>query len=191
MNKKFLRKKMISELSSLDEKYKNEKEGILKDKLLDFINEHDIKSMGIVLAMPHELDTDDIISWMKKDGREVYTPVCDYTSKKMNFCRFVSFDGVTTDEKNLRVPSDSKDINNEVELIVVPGLIYSETGYRIGYGGGFYDRFLKDYEGLKVSLLFDEQIGEVITVEHDVPVDVLITPGRTIDAKTRRFTNEK
>ncbi|AKG74004.1 5-formyltetrahydrofolate cyclo-ligase [Salinicoccus halodurans] len=191
MDKKSLRKKMISTLSSLDKNYKNEKEEILKDRLVDFIKEHDIKSMGIVLAMPHELDTDGIIAWMKEEGREVYTPVCDYNSKEMNFCRFVSFDDVTMDEKNLRVPSDSRDINNEVDLIVVPGLIYSDTGYRIGYGGGFYDRFLQDYQGLKVSLLFDEQIGEVVTEEHDIPVDVLITPERIIDAKSRRLMDEK
>lgn len=191
LDKKSLRKKMISTLSSLDKNYKNEKEEILKDRLVDFIKEHDIKSMGIVLAMPHELDTDGIIAWMKEEGREVYTPVCDYNSKEMNFCRFVSFDDVTMDEKNLRVPSDSRDINNEVDLIVVPGLIYSDTGYRIGYGGGFYDRFLQDYQGLKVSLLFDEQIGEVVTEEHDIPVDVLITPERIIDAKSRRLMDEK
>lgn len=191
MDKKHLRKNMISTLSSLEKTYKNEKEEILKEKLLEFIKEHDIRSMGIVLAMPHELDTDGIITWMKEDGREVYTPVCDYESKDMNFCRFVSFEDIIIDEKSLRVPSSCDDINNQVELIVVPGLIYSEAGYRIGYGGGFYDRFLKDYKGLKVSLLFEEQIGEVVTEDHDVPVDVLITPGRTIDAKSRRLTDEK
>lgn len=186
MDKRSLRKNMIATLSALDESYKTEKESILKDKLLDFIKNNNIGSMGIVLAMPHELDTDGIISWMKEDGREVYTPVCDYTNKEMNFCRFESFEEIVIDDKGLRIPSDSKNINNQVELIVVPGLIYSETGYRIGYGGGFYDRFLEDYDGLKISLLFDEQVGEVITEDHDIPVDILITPNRTIDAKSRR-----
>lgn len=191
MDKKSLRKKMISTLSSLDEDYKSEKEEVLKEKLISFIKEHDIKSMGIVLAMPHELDTDGIISWMKKEGGEVYTPVCNYKTKKINFCRFKSFDDIIVDEKNLRVPSDNTEVNNQVEVIVVPGLIYSETGYRIGYGGGFYDRFLKDYEGLTVSLLFEEQLGNVIAEKHDVPVDVLLTPERTIDAENRRLLNEK
>src|SRR5699024_3533378 len=136
-------------------------------------------------------DTDGVISWMVQSGREVYTPVCDYREKEMNFSRFSSFDDVVTDEKNLRVPSDQSDVNNQVDLIVVPGLIYSETGYRIGYGGGFYDRFLKDYSGLKISLLFEEQIGEAVREPHDVPVDILITPERTIDAKSRRLANEK
>ncbi|KKK35513.1 hypothetical protein WN59_01385 [Salinicoccus sediminis] len=191
MDKKSLRKNMISVLSSMDEVSKNEKEDILKERLIGFIKEHDIRSIGIVLAMSHELDTDGIISWMVESGREVYTPVCDYREKEMNFSRFVSFDDVVTDEKNLRVPSDTSGVNNQVDLIVVPGLIYSEAGYRVGYGGGFYDRFLKDYSGLKVSLLFEEQIGEVVREPHDIPVDILITPERTIDAKSRRPANEK
>src|SRR5699024_12116742 len=65
-------------------------------------------------------DTDGVISWMVQSGREVYTPVCDYREKEMNFSRFSSFDAVVTDEKNLRVPSDQSDVNNQVDLIVVP-----------------------------------------------------------------------
>ncbi|WP_281166635.1 5-formyltetrahydrofolate cyclo-ligase [Salinicoccus carnicancri] len=191
LDKKSLRKNMISVLSCMDEGAKNEKEDVLKEKFIDFIKEHDIRSIGIVLSMPHELDTDGIVSWMVESGREVYTPVCDYREKEMNFSRFFSFDDVVTDEKNLRVPSERSNVNNQVDLIVVPGLIYSETGYRIGYGGGFYDRFLKDYSGVKLSLLFEEQIGEAVREPHDVPVDILITPERTIDAKSRRSGDEK
>src|SRR5699024_347968 len=81
-----------------------------KKKLIDFIKEHDIHPIGIVLSMSHELDTDGVISWMVQSGREVYTPVCDYREKEMNFSRFSSFDDVVTDEKNLRVPSDQSDV---------------------------------------------------------------------------------
>ena len=186
MSKKTLRKEMISTLSSMDEQYKKKNEEILKSKLLDYIEAHNIESIGIVLAMPHEMDTDDIISHLVRQGKLVYTPVCEYSSKQLNFCRFTSFDKVTKDEKNLRVPEDTEDVNNSPDLIVVPGLIYSEEGYRIGYGGGYYDRFLIHYDGLKVSLLFEEQLGEVIVEHHDIPVDRMITPERIIDAEAKR-----
>ncbi|WP_342386955.1 5-formyltetrahydrofolate cyclo-ligase [Salinicoccus bachuensis] len=189
MNKKALRKEMISTLSSMETSYKKKNEEVLKSRLLDYIEEHDIESIGIVLAMPHEMDTDDIISHLVRQGKLIYTPVCDYSNKQMNFCRFTSFDKVTKDEKNLRVPEDTEDVNNRPDLIVVPGLIYSEEGYRIGYGGGFYDRFLSHYDGLKASLLFEEQIGEVVVEHHDIPVDVLITPDRVIDAEAKREKN--
>src|SRR5699024_9598805 len=191
LDKKSLRKNMISVLSSMNEKPKNEKEEILNKKLIEYIKEHDSHSNGIVLSISNELDTDSVISCMQHSRREIYTLECDNIEKEMNFSKFSSMDAVVTDEKKLRVPSDQSDVNNQVDLIVVPGLIYSETGYRIGYGGGFYDRFLKDYSGLKISLLFEEQIGEAVREPHDVPVDILITPERTIDAKSRRPANEK
>ncbi|GAB3071645.1 5-formyltetrahydrofolate cyclo-ligase [Salinicoccus sesuvii] len=186
MSKKALRKAMIATLSSMESVDKQKHEEILKDKLFDFIESHKIQSLGIVLSMPHEMETDDIIEQLVQQGKQIYTPVCDYKSKTMNFCRFRSFNEVVEDEKHLRIPQDTKDVNNNPEMIVVPGLIYSETGYRIGYGGGYYDRFLIDYTGLKVSLLFEEQLGDVVVENHDIPVDHLLTPERIIDARAKR-----
>ncbi|MFC3418109.1 5-formyltetrahydrofolate cyclo-ligase [Salinicoccus hispanicus] len=186
MDKKALRKEMIATLSSMEPADKQECEEILKNRLLDFIESRGIQSLGIVLSMPHEMDTDGIIKHLTLQGKLVYTPVCDYKNKQMDFRRFISFDKVVKDEKNLRIPEDTEDVDNNPEMIVVPGLIYSEDGYRIGYGGGYYDRFLSHYGGLKVSLLFEEQLGEVIAQNHDIPVDLLITPERTIDAQAKR-----
>ncbi|WP_020008424.1 5-formyltetrahydrofolate cyclo-ligase [Salinicoccus albus] len=191
MSKKSLRKDMMAVLSSLDEQYKASCEEQLKSKFVEYIRQNDVNSIGIVLSMPHEMNTDDIILWMKAQGIAVYTPVCDYSSKEMNFIKFVSFDDVLSDEKNLRIPSDTSVMNNQPDLIAVPGLIFSREGYRIGYGGGFYDRFLKNYNGLKLSLLFDEQLGDVVKETHDVPVDILITPTETVDSRARRQINEE
>ncbi len=186
MNKKDMRKEMMDRLASLDPSDKKRKEETLKTKLLEYISQLNITSVGIVLSMPHEMDTDGIISQLKSQGIEIYTPVCNYDQKVMNFCEFSSFDAVVKDEKGLRVPKDAERVNNAPGLILVPGLIYSQTGYRIGYGGGYYDKFLANYTGLKVSLLFEEQLGEVIVEPHDIPVDILITPERTIDAAEKR-----
>ncbi|MCG1009008.1 5-formyltetrahydrofolate cyclo-ligase [Salinicoccus sp. ID82-1] len=189
MNKKALRKEMMATLSSMKPADKQEREEILKSRLLDLIESQGIQSLGIVLSMPHEMDTDGIIDHLTLQGKLVYTPVCNYENKQMEFRRFTSFDKVTKDEKNLRIPEYTEDVNNHPEMIVVPGLIYSQDGYRIGYGGGYYDRFLSHYDGLKVSLLFEEQLGEVIPENHDIPVDLLITPERTIDAEAERKRN--
>lgn len=191
MSKKTLRKDMMAVLSSLDEQYKASCEEQLKSKFVEYIRQNDVKSIGIVLSMPHEMNTDDIILWMKEQGIAVYTPVCNYSNKEMNLIKFVSFDDIVSDEKNLRIPSDTSVMNNQPDLIAVPGLIFSKEGYRIGYGGGFYDRFLKNYNGLKLSLLFDEQLGDVVKETHDVPVDVLITPTETVDSHARRQIHEK
>lgn len=185
MSKKDARKKMIGRLSDLDENYKQQQEDILKSELLDYIKGNDFKSVGIVLSMPHEMDTDKIILSLLDDGIEVYNPVCDYDEKVMNFHPFTTMEEVTLDEKGIRIPPVTAPYN-DFDLVVVPGLVFDEEGYRIGYGGGFYDKFLKDFAGHKVSVIFEEQFGEVEKEPHDIPVDFIITPDRKLNAKAGR-----
>ncbi len=67
--------------------------------------------------------------------------------------------------------------------VLTPGLCFDESGYRMGYGKGYYDRFFAQHPGLlKVGIAFEEQIAkEVITDSHDVPLDYLITEKRIIE----------
>lgn len=185
MSKKESRKNMIGTLSALDEDYKSEKENILKDELLQYIKDNNFKSVGIVLSMPHEMDTDGIISSLLEDGVKVYNPVVDYNNKVMNFYPFTNLEDITKDEKGIRIPPATVK-TNDFELVVVPGLVFDEKGYRIGYGGGYYDKFLADFNGHKVSVIFDEQFGSVQNESHDIPVDYIITPTRKLDVKAGR-----
>jgi len=60
--------------------------------------------------------------------------------------------------------------------VLVPGIAFSRTGRRIGYGGGYYDRFLAGHPGPKIGLAFELQIiDEFDAFSHDVPVDVVVT----------------
>ena len=64
----------------------------------------------------------------------------------------------------------------EIDLIVVPGLLFSSRGFRIGFGGGFYDRYLADYQGETCSLVFSEQLYDDWEVEDfDIPVQKIYT----------------
>lgn len=189
LNKKQLRKKMIKILQSFSKEEKLEKEQKIHQKLLNFIEENDINSVGLVLSMPHEIDTWPIIEQLKENGVKLYAPKSDYVTKGMNFYEVKKREDLLTDDKGILIPDDTNELNNSPELLIVPGVIFNEKGYRTGYGGGFYDRFLKDFNGLKISALFDEQFGEVIVESHDMPVDLLITPTKTINAKENRLND--
>ncbi len=64
----------------------------------------------------------------------------------------------------------------EVDLVIVPALAVDKNNYRLGYGGGFYDRFLKDFEGTKIVCIPKELIVETVYPEkHDVKMDLIIT----------------
>lgn len=189
LNKKQLRKKMIERLQSFSKEEKLVKEQKIHQKLLNFIEENNIKSVGLVLSMPHEMDTWPIIEHLKENGVKLYAPKSDYVTKGMNFYEVIEREDLLTDDKGILIPDDTNELNNSPELLIVPGVIFNEKGYRTGYGGGFYDRFLKDFNGLKISALFDEQFGEVIVESHDIPVDLLITPTKTINAKENRLND--
>lgn len=62
------------------------------------------------------------------------------------------------------------------DMILVPGLGFSKEGHRLGRGKGFYDRFLKNFEGLTVGVAFDEQIeADIPHEDHDVPVQYVVS----------------
>ena len=70
---------------------------------------------------------------------------------------------------------------NEIALVLVPALCYDRNGFRLGMGGGYYDRWLVHFSGVTVGLCRQELLQDALPVEpHDRPVDVVLTPSQTI-----------
>ncbi len=77
----------------------------------------------------------------------------------------------------------------EVDLVFVPGVAFDRAGNRLGYGGGYYDRFLKLLKPgrVAVALAFEIQVVEELSPgRFDVPVDLVVTEGRVIDCRAHR-----
>ena len=65
---------------------------------------------------------------------------------------------------------------DELDLVLVPGIAFDKRGYRLGYGGGFYDAFLAQTKSVKVGLAFDFQIVDLLpTREEDERVDLIVS----------------
>ena len=74
---------------------------------------------------------------------------------------------------------------SDVDTVLVPGIVFSRNGHRIGYGKGFYDRLLKKIKGTKIGIAYDFQIVENIPGEpHDTPMDMIVTEKETIRMTT-------
>ena len=72
----------------------------------------------------------------------------------------------------------------EIGLVLVPGLCYDRSGFRLGFGGGFYDRWLAGYTGLRVGLCRQAVLQERLPAEHhDIPVDLVVTEGECLSVK--------
>lgn len=177
-DKKELRLAMLAQLKH--NQNKTEKEDSI---IHTFINEdvfRNANSIGITMSMNHELDTRWLIEYAAGLGKKVYVPYCDYKTKQMHFVRYTSEEDIVKDSYGIDIMNHQHEVGTQPELLVVPGVIFNEGGYRIGYGGGYFDKFLSHYTGQTVSLIFEVQLGEVLIEPHDIPVSMLITEKRKI-----------
>ena len=87
------------------------------------------------------------------------------------------------DERGLRTPSAGRPIPVEsIDVVIIPGLAFDTEGWRLGRGGGYYDRFLErvSRQTRLVGIAFDQQVVEVVPHElHDVRMQVIVTDRRT------------
>ncbi len=119
-------------------------------------------------------------------GKEWHFPRCA-TGRKLIVHRLLSesFDGWTRSRFGVdEPPADSPEVAPEdLDLVVVPALAFDERGYRIGYGGGYYDRFLPRLrpDCVTVGVTLDALVVPALPAEpHDVPVQIIVTETRTI-----------
>lgn len=160
----------------------------VKTKLDDKIAENlfaldEYKSCKTLLAFVSkdiEVDTERIITQAFSDGKAVAVPRC-ISDKIMKFYIIESYSDLESGYFGLLEPKKScpelKDFNNSICL--VPGLAYDKHGYRVGFGKGYYDRFLGEYKGVSVGVCYSNFIDEQLPKdEFDRPVDILITDNR-------------
>jgi 5-formyltetrahydrofolate cyclo-ligase len=84
-------------------------------------------------------------------------------------------------ELGFREPTGKVVESKDLELIVIPALAIDHKGQRLGRGAGYFDRFLEQYQGRTVGLVYDaEFLPEVPSETHDLPVSLVVTQSRTI-----------
>lgn len=142
------------------------------------------KTIGITLSMENEVNTYPIIEKAWEEGKKVVVPKCNKGTRTMSFRKISNFDQLETVYMNLRepIPVITEEVNaDEIDLQIVPGVAYTARGERIGYGGGYYDRYLVHYKGKTLSLAYSFQMVEHIPVEpFDKNVEKIITEKGTM-----------
>lgn len=184
MAKDKLRQQMIETLKNLSEAEKQTIENKLTKRFL--LTEQWKKSHVVALTISQSLEwsTRLIIEEGWKQGKTIVVPRCKPEEKKLQFYQFTSYDELEVVYYQLKEPKadPNKYVPKEsIDLIVVPGLVFDEQGYRIGFGGGYYDRFLADYDGMTISMISERQLVEKVPAESfDIPVDHLLTEDRFV-----------
>lgn len=166
-------------LSEFDLQKKRNIEESMRELLFSSSLWKEATHIGVTLSSSLEWDTRMIVQNAWAQGKVVCVPKTIPSRKGMAFYILTDFDQCAVGHFGMEepIPEKTKQIPKEqIDLLLVPGLMYNQQGYRVGFGGGYYDRFLMDYPNTTVSLLHSSQLSDRLPVEeHDVPVDYIVT----------------
>lgn len=129
----------------------------------------------------NEVQTECIVRQAWSRGKRVAVPICIPQTHTLLVSELTSFKELHDGFYGIKEPMEEyiRPVSPEqLDLIIVPAVAYDRRGYRIGYGGGYYDRFLSSLNEniVTIGIAFDVQIvGEVPVQSFDVPVDMVIT----------------
>lgn len=129
-----------------------------------------------------EVETRVLIKEMIEKGKDVVVPVTNFESGTLTHIRLKSFSDLEENKWGVLEPKKGEEVTPEkIDLVIVPMVGGDEQCNRIGYGEGFYDRFLKDVRCPKIGLSFDITIVNQLPTENfDISLDKIITEKRIL-----------
>ncbi len=179
-NKNKLRKSILFERDKVEEKLLNYKSDKIFDKFITFSNENSFSSIFSYIHFRSEVKTNKIIQSLLEKNKEVSLPKTYIKEKLIKAVQIKDLNNLQAGAYGILEPEEKfKPILSEkLDCIIVPGAVFDRSGGRIGYGGGFYDRFFEKVSAktIKIGLAFDFQLKKKIPQEeHDIPLDIIIT----------------
>ena len=188
MTKSEIRKEIFQRLKTQGAGQKSKKDGAIRNKLLLLPEFREAGIVAFFISLDSEVDTAALIDEALAAGKRVVVPAIVgenlklYGIKDRKACLAKGPYGVLQPDISGARPFP----NDQIDVILVPGVAFTSDGARLGRGKGFYDRFLKTLSGRikKVGLAYDFQIlPDLPMTPHDMPVDIVITNEETLNPK--------
>lgn len=137
-------------------------------------------TLMVYLSFGSEVLTDNLIRWGWGEEKRIVVPFCRPESREMTACRIDGFDELEKGHYGIRAPKVGRlrpVSRGEIDVVIVPAVAFDRRGYRVGYGGGYYDRFLPAApQAAKIGAAFVCQIVAEVPVEpYDVTMDYIVT----------------
>ncbi|NTV53342.1 MAG: 5-formyltetrahydrofolate cyclo-ligase [Candidatus Firestonebacteria bacterium] len=135
------------------------------------------RTVGCYLSLPDEVTTRAFFQAGLAGGKIMAAPVITRPTEPMHFYQLTSDQNLIPGPLGiLQPPADRLVPPQAFDLFIVPGVGFDLQGYRLGYGGGFYDRYLTDFSALTLGLAYAFQVVERFpTASHDCPVQMMIS----------------
>lgn len=186
MDKKEFRDITIKNRNNLSLAERNYMDDLILDKLLKSKMYKESINIFTFINYGSEVQTKSFITKAIGDGKRVFVPKMVKGTREMKAVEINSLENLKPDNWGILEPKtfDGEVDKQCLDLIIVPGVVFDRSGNRIGYGGGYYDRYFSDLNFIikKVVLAYDMQVVESLeSEEHDVKVDFIITEKEIIE----------
>jgi 5-formyltetrahydrofolate cyclo-ligase len=182
-----VRKELIVLRRNLSKDEVFEKSNKIKSRLFKMKEFKESLTILFYVSYDNEVYTHEMIKDCIKNKKNVVVPVTDKKNKKLILSKLENWDDLSLGAYNILKPKKEKikEISiDDLDLIIVPGVGFDESGHRIGHGKGYYDNLLKNSVSQILGLAFEFQIIKYIPIEkHDITIDKIITEKRIITCK--------
>jgi len=189
-DKKIIRNKILEIRKAADAGFIHEMSQKITKKIISL---ETFKKSGIIMAymdFRNEVATMDLIRFCITHDKKVVLPRIERSETGLKDIYAYEINDVLSDTEpgSYGIMEPVRKAENlvspdKIDIVLVPGVAFSENRYRLGYGAGYYDRFLKKVRAdcIKIGMAFEFQVLEKIPAEeHDVPLDIIITERRII-----------
>ena len=140
------------------------------------------QKIGAYYPIGSEIFTQDIIQELLSQAKEVFLP--KVIGEKMEFRKIESFSSLEKGSFDIMEPKKDCPVDNNLDVILVPTVGISPSGVRLGYGHGFYDKFLAENKATTISLTLEKQIIKNIPKsEHDILIDWIVTEDKILQTQ--------
>jgi len=176
--KKQLRSEIRAIRKGMNEPLRAEKDRLIFQRLIRLPQYQKAKTIITYISTALEVDTRKLMLKAWEDGKKVAVPRCIAGTRQMEMCYIDSMDDLETGSYNIPEPKQSCTLcqNWKNSLCIVPAFCNDKQGYRLGYGGGYYDRFLSQYSGVTLGINYSECVRDSIHHgRYDIPLQMLLT----------------
>ena len=180
LEKQRLREERLAARDALSEQERSVLDDLITHKLLATSEYAEATTVLTYVSVSSEVSTRMFIECALRDGKTVAVPRC-LPGHCLEFVAIASLEQLVAAPFNLlepakELPALAEDQNNN-SICIVPALLVDTKGYRLGYGAGFYDRFLSTYPGKKICLAYQQNLSRTMLphTAFDIAVDLVIT----------------
>jgi len=140
------------------------------------------KSIGAYYSIGSEVKTQDVLQEVLKSGKEVSLP--KVVKKDLVFKKIKNLSDLEQGNFSVMEPKDYCEDAKKIEVIIVPAIALTRDGHRLGYGFGYYDRYLSAKKPKTIALSYSKQIIRSFPYsDHDATIDCIVTEDEIIMSK--------